>query len=79
MPDPGEFLRNDDGEGTDEDWLKIRAGHSVQTGNSYPLSRFGPNLGGCPENQAGGRFSTVSILTTASQEEFVRETCQLGV
>lgn len=32
-------------------------------------------LGGCPENDVGGRFKTVSILTTATQEGFVIATC----
>lgn len=32
-------------------------------------------LGGCPENDVGGRFKTVSILTTATQEGFVIEVC----
>lgn len=32
-------------------------------------------LGGCPENVAGGRFHVVSILTTATQLEFVNELC----
>jgi hypothetical protein len=32
-------------------------------------------LGGCPENEVGGRFKTVSILTTATQEAFVTEVC----
>ncbi len=33
------------------------------------------SLGGCPENLAGGRFKTVSILTTATQEGFVSALC----
>ena len=33
------------------------------------------NLGGCPENEVGGRFRTVSILTTATQLSFVAELC----
>jgi len=33
------------------------------------------SLGGCPENLAGGRFKTVSILTTATQEGFVTALC----
>jgi hypothetical protein len=33
------------------------------------------SLGGCPENLAGGRFKTVSILTTATQEGFVTSLC----
>lgn len=33
------------------------------------------SLGGCPENLAGGRFKTVSILTTATQEGFITRLC----
>lgn len=32
-------------------------------------------LGGCPDNGIGGRFKTVSILTTATQEGFVAQVC----
>ncbi|MBX5483261.1 MAG: DUF1549 domain-containing protein [Myxococcaceae bacterium] len=32
-------------------------------------------LGGCPENVVGGRFKVVSILTTATQLNFVNEVC----
>lgn len=32
-------------------------------------------LGGCPENETGGRFTTVSILTTATQQGFVADVC----
>lgn len=36
-------------------------------------------LGGCPDNGVGGRFKTVSILTTATQEGFVAEVCNPGL
>ena len=32
-------------------------------------------LGGCPENVVGGRFKVVSILTTATQLNFVDALC----
>lgn len=35
-------------------------------------------LGGCPTNEAGGRFTTVSVLNTAVQEAFVAEVCGIG-
>ncbi len=35
-------------------------------------------LGGCPSNEVGGRFTTVSVLNTAVQEAFVAETCGIG-
>jgi hypothetical protein len=35
-------------------------------------------LGGCPSNEVGGRFTTVSVLNTAVQESFVAEVCGIG-
>ncbi len=35
-------------------------------------------LGGCPSNEVGGRFTTVSVLNTAVQESFVAEVCGVG-
>jgi len=35
-------------------------------------------LGGCPSNEANGRFTTVSVLNTAVQEAFVAEVCGIG-
>lgn len=32
-------------------------------------------LGGCPTNEVGGRFTTVSILNTAVQEAFIADIC----
>ena len=34
-------------------------------------------LGGCPTNEIGGRFTTVSILNTAVQESFIAGVCGL--
>lgn len=36
-------------------------------------------LGGCPDNGVSGRFTTVSILTTAVQEGFVARVCNPGL
>lgn len=36
------------------------------------------SLGGCPSNEAGGRFTTVSVLNTAVQESFVASVCGIG-
>lgn len=33
------------------------------------------SLGGCPRNDVGGRFRTISILTTSKQLNFVNEVC----
>ncbi len=44
-------------------------------GNYRGLAR---TLGGCPSNEVGGRFTTVSVLNTAVQEAFVAEVCGLG-
>ena len=35
-------------------------------------------LGGCPSNEIGGRFTTVSVLNTAVQEAFVAEVCGIA-
>lgn len=35
-------------------------------------------LGGCPSNEVGGRFTTVSVLNTAVQEAFVAEVCGIA-
>ena len=35
-------------------------------------------LGGCPSNEIGGRFTTVSVLNTAVQEAFIAEVCGIG-
>jgi len=35
-------------------------------------------LGGCPSNEVGGRFTTVSVLNTAVQEAFVAGVCGIG-
>ena len=32
-------------------------------------------LGGCPTNEAVGRFTTVSVLNTALQESYIAERC----
>lgn len=44
-------------------------------GNYRGLAR---TLGGCPSNEVGGRFTTVSVLNTAVQEAFVAEVCGIG-
>jgi len=36
------------------------------------------SLGGCPSNEVGGRFTTVSVLNTAVQEAFVASVCGIG-
>lgn len=39
------------------------------------ISELARTLGGCPSNIVGGRFKVVSILTTATQTNFVNELC----
>jgi len=53
------------------DWSLEDDGSEIDT-RYLELAR---SLGGCPENLAGGRFKTVSILTTATQEGFVTALC----
>lgn len=55
-------------------WQTGKDGHVVS--DYRDLAR---TLGGCPENQVGGRFKAVSILTTATQEGFVKKVCNPGL
>jgi hypothetical protein len=48
------------------------AGDGNVVGNYRDLAR---NLGGCPVNDVNGRFRIVSILTTATQLNFVNQVC----
>lgn len=41
--------------------------------NSYP--DLVKTLGGCPDNEVSGRFKTISILNTATQEGYASEVC----
>lgn len=51
---------------------EINSANGEVRGGYRDLAR---NLGGCPENEIGGRFKTVSILTTATQLSFVADVC----
>ncbi|RAL23139.1 hypothetical protein DL240_08125 [Lujinxingia litoralis] len=53
------------------DWEMRDDGEDVRRDYS-DLAR---NLGGCPANEVGGRFKIVSILTTATQLNFVNQVC----
>jgi len=44
-------------------------------GVNTSYSELARTLGGCPENVVGGRFRVVSILTTATQLNFVAQLC----
>jgi hypothetical protein len=43
----------------------------------FSYSNLARNLGGCPENLVGGRFKVLSILTTATQLDFVDRICNV--
>jgi hypothetical protein len=43
----------------------------------FSYSDLARNLGGCPENLVGGRFKVLSILTTATQLNFVNRICNV--
>jgi hypothetical protein len=43
----------------------------------FSYSDLARNLGGCPENLVGGRFKVLSILTTATQLNFVNHICNV--
>lgn len=77
MPHPEDYL---------EDGMDAWA-HALVLNSRWELSEEGEvvgdyrglaqTLGGCPTNEASGRFTTVSILNTAVQESFVAEVCGL--
>ncbi|MCC6619748.1 MAG: hypothetical protein IT385_00755 [Deltaproteobacteria bacterium] len=75
LPDPGRILEMSTIGGyalvSESDWTWRDDGERIDT-RYRDLAR---SLGGCPENLAGGRFKTVSILTTATQEAFVTTLC----
>ncbi len=75
LPDPGRLLREQSIGGfaivESSDWPLTANGEDVRK-DYRDLAR---SLGGCPENLAGGRFKTVSVLTTATQEGFVTSLC----
>jgi hypothetical protein len=75
LPDPDRVLG-----------LRTVSAMALVAGTDWPLRPDGTridatyrslarSLGGCPENLAGGRFRTVSVLTTATQESFVAALC----
>lgn len=73
LPDP-DRLRN----------LGTPGAYALLTASDWPLAGdrvdttyrdLARDLGGCPENLAGGRFQTISILTTALQEGVVTALC----
>ena len=75
LPDPNRLLN-----------MKTVSALALVAGTDWPVAEDGTkiltryrdlarSLGGCPENLAGGRFKTVSILTTATQESFVESVC----
>jgi hypothetical protein len=43
----------------------------------FSYSDLARTLGGCPENLVGGRFKVLSILTTATQLNFVDQICNI--
>jgi len=75
IPDPERVLDLDTIGGyaliADSGW-PLKGDEARVDGRYRDLAR---SLGGCPENLAGGRFKTVSILTTATQEGFVTSLC----
>jgi len=79
MPHPDDYLEE---EMNDNAWA-----HALVVNSRWELNEedevvgdyrgLAQTLGGCPTNEATGRFTTVSILNTAVQESFVAEVCGL--
>ena len=80
ISNPEDFLDEDEGMGG---WAKALIKNSRWVlGEEQQIERDYQNLaqtlGGCPSNEANGRFTTVSILNTAIQESFVAGVCGVG-
>lgn len=87
LPHPEDYLetdREDDGSDTGlSGWALalIRNSRWELTGElevEDDYRNLARTLGGCPSNEVGGRFTTISVLNTAVQESFVAEVCGIG-
>lgn len=72
LPDPGEFL---DASPAAAALVEASRWEITERGVRRDYRDLARTLGGCPDNNVGGRFETVSILTTATQEGFVARVC----
>jgi hypothetical protein len=54
-------------------WTLDEEAEELRVDDRY--ANFAQTLGGCPDNQVSGRFTGVSILSTATQEAFVSSLC----
>jgi hypothetical protein len=84
LPHPEDYLEPDDDE---EEGLSgwalalVRNSRWQMTGDlevEDDYRNLARTLGGCPSNEVGGRFTTISVLNTAVQESFVAEVCGIG-
>ena len=73
IPDPGNMMRADSVAALQ--LLEDSAWEVTEDGVRRDYLNLARTLGGCPDNSVGGRFTTVSILTTATQEGFVARVC----
>lgn len=73
IPDPGRIL--DAQTVAALDLVDASRWHLEDDGVREDYRDLARTLGGCPDNSVGGRFKTVSILTTATQEGFVARVC----
>ena len=84
LPHPEDYV----GDRAEEEGVSIwgralveRSRWDVDDGDNEVVSDYrnlARTLGGCPSNEVGGRFTTVSVLNTAVQESFVAEVCGIG-
>lgn len=77
LPDPGAVMSADSLAAID--LLRSTRWELTDDGIRNDYRNLARTLGGCPDNSVGGRFTTVSILTTATQEGFVARVCDPGM
>ena len=87
LPSPEDYLETDREEEGDDTGLSGWALALIRNSRwevsddleiVYDYRNLARTLGGCPSNEVGGRFTTISVLNTAVQESFVAEVCGIG-
>lgn len=74
---PGDILES----GTIAAWALVKDSNwklNEEGQINYNHRNLAQSLGGCPSNDVGGRFKIISILTTATQLNYVNRVCDVG-